>query len=307
MDWATTARRFGWPSTAFVGNPRSRVQDETTLQVLAWTARRLATVRDDAARSAPLLVGSVAKQIAAVAAVKADHLAGIDAARPDRLDVRSLASSGAPWSTLASVAEQLMTAETDLEFLIYQLIEPSPELEWRLFHLSVFGQVLATLRACGGRVRWRAPLSASSTSGPQFEVRIRDDRWDLWFEASAALGHYGLVSPYVTATAGVPGSGPIGADVLLCRPHLRALSLECKWSAKLGYVGRDGYHQASSYLAEARSGLASDAWSYTVGPAEVVGPKTSARLPWPGGVAEVGVCTIDHVDALVHEVVRGES
>jgi hypothetical protein len=303
MDWAATARRFGWPPTAFVGNPRSRVLDETTLQVLAWTARKLAKVRDDAATSAPLLVAHVEPQVAAVVAVANDDLAGTLAARPDRLDVRSLATSGAPWSALAAVAEKLMAAETDLEFLTYQLIEPAPELEWRLFHLSVFGEVLAALRALGGRVRWAAPLSASSTSGPQFEVHLGAERWDLWFEASPALGHYGLVSPYVQATAGVPGSQTIGADVLLCRRGSRALALECKWSSHRSYVGRDGYHQASSYLAEARAGLATDAWSYTVGPAEVVGRATSTRLPWPGGVAEVGVCAINHLDALVRTVV----
>lgn len=304
MDWARTARRFGWPPTDFVGNPRSRVRDETTLQVLAWTARRLAQVRDDAATSAPRLAAGVADEVGAFVQVVEEDLAGLVADRPDRLDVRALATSGAPWSALAVVADRLMAAESDLEFLTFQIIEPAPELEWRLFHLSVFGEVLAALRGLGARVRWAAPLSASSTSGPQFEVRLGADRWDLWFEASSAPRHYGLVSPYVQATAGVLGNQQsIGADVLLCRRGARALALECKWSSNRPYVGRDGYHQASSYLAEARAGLAANAWSYTVGPAEVVGRTTRARLPWPGGLAEVGVCSIAEVETLVQTVV----
>lgn len=305
MDWAATARRSGWPPASFIGHPRIRVRDETTLQVLAWTSRKLSQVRRDTIGAAPLLVASVEEPISALAEVVEGDLAGIEAVRPDRLDIRALATSGTPWASLAAVAEQLVAAETDLNFLAYQLIEPAADLEWRLFHLSVFGEVLATLRALGGRVRWTAPLSASSTSGPQFEVLFGTKRWDLWFEASTALRHYRSRSPYVQATAGVPGSQQsIGADVMLCLPGSRALALECKWSASRTYVGRDGYHQASSYLVEARTGVASDAWSYTVGPDEVVLRQTATRLPWPGGVAEVGVCAIGHVAALVRTVVE---
>ena len=123
-----------------------------------------------------------------------------------------------------------MRAETDLEFLAFELIEPDPDLEWRLFHLSVLGQVLAT-RQLGGRVRWSAPLSAAESSGPQFNITIGQDRWDLWFEASVAPRYYRATSPYKMTTAGVRSAQrSIGADVMLCLPGKRALMLECKWS-----------------------------------------------------------------------------
>lgn len=306
VDWAATARRSGWPPSSFIGNPRSKVRDETALQALAWTSRKLSEVRRDAVGAAPVLVASVDAQLAALAEILDRDLAGITAVRPDRLDIRSLASSGTPWTSLAAVTDQLVAAERDVEFLAFQIIQPSADLEWRLFHLSVLGEVLATLRALGGRVRWAAPLSRSSTSGPQFQIRFGRELWDLWFEASSAPNHYGWPSPYVQATAGVPGSPQsIGADVMLCLPGSRVLTLECKWSADRSYVGRDGYHQASSYLVEARSGIAADAWSYTVGPDEVVVRPTATRLSWPGGVAEVGVCPFGHIPTLTRSVVVG--
>ncbi len=90
---------------------------------------------------------------------------------------------------------------------------------------------------------------------------------------------------------------------MLCLPGKRALMLECKWSAFGNYVGRAGYHQASSYLVEARSGMVIDAWLYIVGPAEIVSEWTNAELNWPEGVATVGACNIQHLDALVRSIV----
>lgn len=91
--------------------------------------------------------------------------------------------------------------------------------------------------------------------------------------------------------------------MLLCLPGKRALMLECKWSAFGSYVGRGGYHQASSYLVEARSGLVTDAWSYIVGPAEIVTGRTHAELNWPEGMATVGACNIEHLSTLVRSIV----
>ncbi|MDA8322210.1 MAG: hypothetical protein M0030_20700 [Actinomycetota bacterium] len=303
-DWAATARRFRWPPQAFIGHSRSRVKDESALQVLVWVARRLDQVVRDVRVVAPLLVGRVETPVVAMAEIATAELAGVEAIRPDRLDLRALASSGRPWSALTTIAESLMRAETDLEFLAFELIEPDPDLEWRLFHLSVLGEIIAAVRQLGGRVRWNAPLSASESSGPQFHVTVGQARWDLWFEASAAFRYYTVTSPYKAATAGVR-SAPrsIGADVMLCLPGKRALMLECKWSAFGSYVGRDGYHQASSYLVEARSGLVTDAWSYIVGPGEIVPERTEAELNWPEGVATVGVCNIQHLGALIRSII----
>ncbi|SLH42488.1 Uncharacterised protein [Mycobacteroides abscessus subsp. massiliense] len=303
-DWSATARRFGWPPSAFVGHPRTRVRDETTLRVLVWAARRLDAMLRDVSPVAKLLAGQVEPHIAAMTEIVNRELGDVDAERPDRLDIRSLAGSGTPWSTLAAVTDALVRAETDLEFLAYEIIEPIPDLEWRLFHLSVLGEVLGALRALGGRVRWTAPLSASQSTGPQFQVTIGQDVWDLWFEASGAAKRYGVESPYRAATSAVNVTQrTIGADVMLCRPGSKALMFECKWSVDGTYVGRDGYHQASSYLVEARAGIVTDAWSYVIGPAEVVPARSETELAWPGGVAVLGAANIDHVAELVQAVV----
>ena len=307
-NWAATARRYGWPPTAFVGHPRSRVTDETTLRVLAWTAHKLYEIHRDVLPVAKLLAGRVEPYVAAAADVVDQVLHDVVINRPDRLDIRSLESSGTPWSTVAAVAAVLMRAEADLNFLAYQIIEPLPDLTWRLFHLSVLGEVLSTLRDLGGRVLWTAPLSASEASGPQFNITVGQDIWDLWFEASGAARRYGIESPYRAATAGVETSQRhIGADVMLCLRGKRALMFECKWSDDGTYIGRDGYHQASSYLVEARAGVSNDVWSYVIGPQEVVPTRTEARLNWPGGNAVVGVGNIAHIDQLVRNLVVGES
>ncbi|MGK5520837.1 hypothetical protein ACSNN9_15960 [Micromonospora sp. URMC 107] len=306
-DWATTARRYGWPPKAFVGHPRSRVKDESALQTLTWTARNLERMVRDVRGVAPLLVGRIERPILTMIDVVRSDLPDVEALRPDRLDLRSLASSGRPWSTLAMVAASLLQAQTDLEFLAFELIEPNPELAWRLFHLSVLGEVLAAVRSLGGRVRWNTPLTAGESSGPQFQLRIGQNIWDLWFEASAAARYYQVASPYKAATTGVSSiQRAIGADILLCLPGRHALMLECKWSALGSYVGRNGYHQASSYLIEARCGLADNARSYVIGPEEVVRSQSETELNWPGGVAAVGVGSIEHVAGLVRSLV-GES
>jgi hypothetical protein len=46
-------------------------------------------------------------------------------------------------------------------------------------------------------------------------------------------------------------------------------------------------------------------WSYVVGPEEVVVRRTATQLPWPGGAAEVGVCSISQVEELVDRVLDG--
>ena len=70
------------------------------------------------------------------------------------------------------------------------------------------------------------------------------------------------------ASAGVGSS--IRPDMLLIRHPSRALVLECKWSAEPSYVGRDGFHQASSYALDTLNGLASEVWSLVVGPQEII-------------------------------------
>ena len=59
-------------------------------------------------------------------------------------------------------------------------------------------------------------------------------------------------------------------DLLLIDYPNRALVIECKWSSDPSYVGRDGYHQASSYALDTLNGLAHEVWSFIVGPQEIV-------------------------------------
>ncbi|MGN9803453.1 hypothetical protein ACTMTB_08815 [Micromonospora sp. L32] len=280
------------------------MKDESALQTLAWTARKLERMARDVRPIAPLLVDRIEHPILTMVGVVKSDLQDVEALPPDRLDLRSLANSGRPWSSLAMVAASLVRSLTDLDFLAFELIEPDSQLDWRLFHLSVLGEVLATVRSLGGRVRWNAPLSAGESSGPQFQLRIGQDIWDLWFEASAAARYYQVPSPYKAATTGVSSvQRAIGADILLCLPGERALMLECKWSALGSYVGRDGYHQASSYLIEAQPGLVDNAWSYVIGPEEVVKKQSEAKLNWSGGTSVVGVGSIEHVAGLVRLVI----
>ena len=148
-------------------------------------------------------------------------------------------------------------------------------------------------------MHWRAPLSASAASGPQFQLAIGQARWDLWFEASGAAHYYGLRS-----LSGRHSRCPRQPTQHWCRhsatkPTHRVLTLECKWSPFGNYVGRNGYHQAAAYAVEARSGLAVTAWSYVVGPEEVVLARSEVAPAWDAGHTVLGSCSIQHVDHLV--------
>jgi hypothetical protein len=279
-SWVRTVRQFGWPPSQFVGPLRSRIQDETTLTALAWCGRTLQRLSNDVQPIAGALAGRLSSPIVALVELLEGVLADVPDLRPSRLDLQMLRSAGRPWTLLGEVVQELVRAETDLEFLAYQVIEPDPELQWRLFHISVLGTVLSAMRANHARIRWLAPLSASLVSGPQFRAVMPDrESWDIWFEADAAPGYYGYKSPYRRATAAVSRSERgIGADIMVVSPLHRALILECKWSASGVYVGRDGYHQIAGYALEARERLAPLVWSFIVGPIEVVPTTSTAHL-----------------------------
>lgn len=128
---------------------------------------------------------------------------------------------------------------------------------------------------------WRAgeppwPL-AGSRPGAQIEaIAPSGTHFDLWFEAGAARNAYGLPkAAYYDAVRAIEGvGGTIGVDIMLIQPGQRALLLECKWSESPKYVGRYGFHQASSYALDALGGIAPEVWSFVVGPQDVV-PETS--------------------------------
>ena len=169
--------------------------------------------------------------------------------------------------------------QRDAEFVAFDLIAPDPDIGWRLFHLAVYGMVIRSLRNHRFVVTWRRPLSGTRPGAQIEAIAPSGSSYDLWFEAAAARTLYGLPrSAFYDAVRSIDGTGgPIGVDVMLINPGERALLLECKWSSNPQYVGRYGFHQASSYALDTISGLARDVWSFVVGPADVV-PETNVAL-----------------------------
>ena len=280
VDWISSVRKHGWPPRRYVVQARHRVVGGVAMSTLAWLSAELSDALDRLdPRDAPLLIDRIAPPTRLLRTVIERFAHDIEPAQPSHAELRSLEASGPPWRAIAQAARLTVRATTDPEFLAFELLEPDAELQWRLFHVSAFGFAIAGLRSAQCSMRWNMPLRGLR-SGPQLSAVQPDGRsWDLWFESAGARSHYELGrSTYASAVAGVPDTGgAIGSDVLLIRPGERALLLECKWSADASYVGRDGYHQVSSYVLDTLNGLAPQVWGFVVGPEEVV-PTTSFGL-----------------------------
>ncbi len=279
-DWSRTVRLHGWPPRKYELRVRQLTDDGVALRTLAWLRKKLDEVVASTSGLAPVETRPLAEALEVISeALAAYH--GLAPSRPDRSDLRALTGSGYPWSVVARVCDLLSRSERDPEFIAFELIAPEPEFLSRLFHLSVYGTAIRAMRAHRFVTVWRRPL-AGPGRGAQVEAISPSGRhYDLWFEGGAARRHHGLRSaPYPEVVAPIPGAGgTIGVDVLLLQYPNRALMFECKCSENPGYVGRQGYHQAASYALEARSGLASDVWSFVVGPDElVVGNSASDSL-----------------------------
>lgn len=280
IDWVSSAREHGWPPRRYVVRARRRVVGGAVIETLAWLSAELsdALARLDP-RDAPLLIDRIAPQVRLLREVVERLAHDIEPVQPSHVELRSLEASGPPWRAVAQAARLVVRATRDPEFLAFELLEPDADLQWRLFHVSAFGYAIAGLRSAQCSVRWNMPLRGPRT-GPQLSAVQPDGRsWDLWFESAGARSHYELgLSTYASALAAVPDTGgPIGSDVLLIRPGESALLLECKWSVDASYVGRDGYHQTSSYVLDTLNGLAPQVWGFVVGPEEVI-PTTSIGL-----------------------------
>jgi hypothetical protein len=270
VDWAAT-RRMGWPPDLFATTRSNRLADAVLTTTLAWTVRRLLDVRADAVVVVPDLAKPAARQLdAARTALHVPPVAQAEPIRPGRPELAAVHSAGRPWSVLARVAELLAVEDTALDKLARLLLLPDDDLRWRLFHLGCLGTILTALRNCNCTIRSRRPLGIGT--GPAYTVTTpHDGEWDLWFESAGIWTHYGIPAPYVEATRGLPGAGqPLGADIALIRRHHDALVIECKYSADPTYVGRDGYHQAATYLTEIRTKLTPRASAIVVGPEGVV-------------------------------------
>jgi hypothetical protein len=207
--------------------------------------------------------------------------------RPDRADLGALKGSGHPWRAVALVAERLLRAARDPEFIAFELLAPEPDNASRLFHLGVFGLVIRALASHRFLVTWRRPISGQRPGAQIEAISPMGARFELWFEAGAARAAHGLPpAAYQQAVRGIAGvGGVIGADVMLIEPGRRALLLECKYSANATYVGRDGFHQAASYALDSMNGVVDDqTWSFIIGPQEVVADASAAQLEQHPGV-----------------------
>ena len=250
------------------------------MTTLRWTLDRLAATRVDATRLTDAADEPIREELnAAFALLELGILDDVEPVQPTMSEVGGIGRSGAPWNVVAPVSAEYLRFAASLAALAGALLRPDDEeFGWRLFHLGVFGQLLVALKSLGAELVSRAPLSGGA-AGPAYEVRTPlGETWDLWFEAAGAWGFYGSRSPYVEASSGIVGSPrALGADVLLIRPHHRALLLECKYSGSSTAVGRDGYHQASSYALEVRSRLANEVQAYAVGPTGVVASSSATE------------------------------
>jgi hypothetical protein len=108
----------------------------------------------------------------------------------------------------------------------------------------------------------------------------------------------------LNAVAALRGtSQALSADLLLIdRQGRRALMLECKDSYDPTYVGRSGYHQATTYLVEAHGRLSDTTVSLTIGHAGAV--RGMSLEPLAGGV--VGLAEASMVAEIVTRFVTGE-
>ncbi len=281
-DWSATAREFGWPPRAFHTREREREVDVVALTALAWVAARLNDRAKDVQAVAPDLWAATTPAVGVLSEVATTRLGDTTPARPDRLDLRGLASSGYPWHVVAEIAGLLARAETDVRFLAFELIQPDPAAQDRLFHLAVLGEVLRSFSDLGFKLRWRAPIQKLSRSGPQVVATKQDETWDIWFEARGARSFYHLPrGPYRDAVRHVAfQDSPLGADVAIVRRDERALLLECKWSEEPTYVARGGFHQIASYALDARLAVAPEVWSFIVGPQEIVTATSVSDAAW---------------------------
>ncbi|MDP9438578.1 MAG: hypothetical protein M3P49_07525 [Actinomycetota bacterium] len=281
-SWGDT-RRSGWPPRFFAGHVRRRVADTLLVTTLRWTIEQVLDIRRDAI-SVEGSLGQIAReQMGAVEKLlDVEPVASAEPILPMRSDVAALMREGRPWTSLAPVCDALRsTSQASLYELCSELIMPSEDinLQGRLFHLGVLGEVLLHLHGSMVEVRSLRPLSGASTNGPSYRVEDHDGgHWDLWFEASGMWswsGYGSLREPYKVAIEGLSGNPrALGADLLLVRPGDRALVLECKYSLDGNYVA-SGYSQAVTYAMELKDRLVDETTAVVVGPEGVVDHRSS--------------------------------
>lgn len=307
-DWRETSRRFGWPPRSYVSRLREREIADVTVTTLAWTVAELVSIVEQARTAGALGEVDPGLDDPLRAAKEALALTNVpeELPRPDRLDLESLLSSGAPWTAVEPVAAKIVRAETDLNWFALQLLAPDPEFRWRLFHLAVLGHVLQALRTEGASINWRAPMG-SGVEGPNFVGELPNGTTvDIWFETAGARAYYGCgESTYHQVVGPVRSSDTaIGADVGLFIPDSgRALLLESKYSWSGSYVGRDGYHQAAGYALNEYD-LWSHLGSYVVGPDEIISSRSISEIHLLDSTISLGVTNVASLEGLISDFLQ---
>lgn len=299
VAWAESRRAYGWPPKAFVGKETVRTADMLAVQILRWCADQLNQIWHDSTSLAPdLIIGATQQLETVLSLLDREPLSSAAPLAPGRGDLVALRREGAPWGSVAEVADLLMKADRSTDFLLHRLLIPDDEIRWRLFHLGVLGVVLEALRDAGCRVISNRPLSASSGE-PNYTIESpAGAQFLLWFEASGVWPHSGKVSPFAEATAAVrKAQRNNGADLLLLQPGQRAFIVECKYSANPDFVARNGYYQAIAYGTEARARLAEHVVSLAVGPESVVRGHSLTDL----GFGRVGLAAPSSLPAMLAE------
>jgi hypothetical protein len=303
VSWRETRIKFGWPPTGFVTKTRSRTADTLLVTTLRWVAETLNTVRSNAVAVEKSLEAKAQAQIVALdELMKVPPLLGAQAIRPTAAELRAITREGSPWSAVSQVAKGLLRLDGSLEDLATSLLMPDAEVRGRLFHLGVFGCVLMSLRSQGAEAVSIRPLSGTTT-GPCYKVCDASGKeWDLWFEAGGVWSHYKIDSPYVKATKDLcSGNAPLTPDIMILRPHKRALIIECKYSFKPDYVGRNGLTQAMAYATEAKTALVKRVESVAIGPEDVVRHPTHVETV----AGSIGVGSPTSIDQCVKRLLTG--
>jgi hypothetical protein len=299
VAWAESRRRFGWPPIAFTGKVTERSADMLALQILRWCVERLAQIwKDNVTVQPDIRFRSEIQLTAALKLLELQPLASASPMTPARVDLVALRREGAPWGSVANVAQIILQADTSLDYLLYQVLMPDDEIRWRLFHLAVLGVLLTSLGDADCQITSLRPISPKS-SGPNYEVVTAEgEHCLLWFEASSVWSYLDKKSPFVEATSGLRRAHRNnGADVLLLIPNSRALILECKYSSSQDFVAREGYYQAMAYCAEIHEYAAEYVLSVAVGPESVVSESSFTSL----SIGRVGSVPPSALPSLVNE------
>src|SRR5581483_10828655 len=304
--WPRTALD-GWPPAELVYRRRQRRPDTVLANALAWGAERANALLDAAPTALTPLEASAVERLKVLAALgKHPALYNIEPQQLAGDDLRALHGSGYPWRDLEAVASSIIAIEErGLDHLALELLAPDTEMGGKLFHLGVCGEMVYGLQQLGCVVESVRPIGGGQSSArPAFRTLHAGVEWELYFESAGIWRRAHIRQPYLNAVAALRGtSQSLSADLLLIDRHgRRALMFECKDSYDPTYVGRGGYHQATTYLVEAQGRWSDETVSLTIGHAGAV---TGISLePLAGGV--VGLAEAGLVADIVSRFVRGK-